>query len=443
MGLAFHPDYTANGYLFISYTGAGGASRLDRFQVDFADPYQADLSSQINLLELAQPFANHNGGCIEFGPDGYLYWGLGDGGDGSDPGCRAQNGQELLGKLLRLDVDTVDATGSYGIPADNPFVGDSNVRDEIAHLGLRNPWRFSFDRQTGNLVIADVGQQLREEIDYAEFTDLGLNFGWKIQEGSLCHSDGNCAATTPECGSGEFTSPLYEYDHDTGCSITGGAIYRGSAIAAWDGRYLYGDYCSANIWTLDPSQANPVPTDHTADLDPPGPLDVTFLTSFGVDWRGEPYVCEQWSGEVFAIVPEGAAGGAPALDAWYERLSISSGGFQGLILDAGPAQAGGLYLVLGSASGTTPGLAVDGLNLPLNFDPYLNATLSNLNQGPYVRTLGFLDAKGRADAQIRIPRGAVSPNAAGTILHHAFAVLDPATGALAFTSQAVPLELIP
>ncbi len=443
LGMAFHPDFTANGYFFVSYSGAGGASRLDRFRVSSTDPDQADPSTQIPLLDIPQPFENHNGGCIEFGPDGFLYLGLGDGGDSGDPNCNAQNGQTLLGKLLRLDVDAIDATGSYAIPPDNPFVGDASVLDEIVHIGLRNPWRFCFDEKTGWLILADVGQTEREEINALDFTQRGSNFGWKIMEGSQCFFATNCAPSTPLCGSTAFSNPTFEYDHLTGCSITGGYVYRGSAIPALEGQYFYADYCSSNIWSLDPFASLPAPSDLTADLAPGGGLDIQSITSFGRDFRGELYLCEQWSGEVFSVVAPGAAAPVPALDARFERISIASGGFQGLTLDAGPARAGELYVILGSASGTVPGLLLDGLVLPLNFDAYLLSTLKNFNKGAYKRTLGFLDSDGRADALIRIPAHAVAGSAAGLVLNHAFAIVDPIFGTLEFASGAVPLELIP
>ena len=444
LGLAFHPDYTANGYLFVSYVGAEGRSQVDRFQVSATDPYLVDHSTRINLLDVFQPFENHNGGCVAFGPDGYLYLGLGDGGGAGDPDCRAQDGQQLLGKLLRLDVDAIDGTGTYGIPADNPFVGDGVVLDEVFHLGLRNPWRFSFDRKTGDLYIGDVGQEMAEEIDAVPAYVGGLNFGWKIEEGSLCYGSGNCAPTTPSCGSPSFTDPVWTYDHTADCSVTGGFVYRGSAIPEFLGRYVFGDYCSANVWSLDWAGA-PVAqvTDHTADLAPGGGLDIVFITTFGEDWRGELYVCELWQGELFRIVPAGPAGTAPALDARFERLSIAGGGVQGLTLDAGPAFAGGVYVVLGSASGTAPGLPVDGLVVPLNLDAYLLATLNSLNKGPYVRTFGVLDADGRADALIRLAPGLAGAGLAGTTLDHAFCVIDPVFGTLQFSSNAAPLELIP
>ncbi|OGO29685.1 MAG: hypothetical protein A2W33_00490 [Chloroflexi bacterium RBG_16_52_11] len=230
IGLAFHPDYERNGFFYVNYTGDGGDTVIARFQAT-SDPNAADANSEKRLLGVAQPFPNHNGGVVVFGPDGYLYIGLGDGGAAGDPFGNGQKLDTLLGKVLRIDVDNGDP---YAIPPDNPF------GNEIWHYGLRNPWRISFDRATGDLYIADVGQGAWEEIDYVPAGQGGLNFGWNLFEGNHPYAGGS------EEG---VTKAVAEYDHGLGCSVTGGSVYHG-AIPEWQGIYLYGDYCSGLVWGL-------------------------------------------------------------------------------------------------------------------------------------------------------------------------------------------------
>lgn len=229
LGLAFHPEYESNGYFYVNYTGAGGHTRISRFQAvgDLADP-----NSEQVLMVIDQPYPNHNGGAVVFGPDGYLYLGIGDGGLAGDPHKNGQDISSLLGKVLRIDVNS----GSpYSIPADNPF------GNEVWAYGLRNPWRMSFDRATGDLWIGDVGQNQYEEIDYLPAgSPGGANFGWSVMEGFHGY-DG-----APQPG---LLLPAVEYSHDFGCSVTGGYVYRGS-LPEWNGVYIYGDYCSGIIWGL-------------------------------------------------------------------------------------------------------------------------------------------------------------------------------------------------
>jgi glucose/arabinose dehydrogenase len=234
LGLAFHPHYVENGLFFVNYTDKNGNTVIARYQVT-ADPNVADPNSEVVLLHVDQPFANHNGGVLAFGPDGYLYAGLGDGGSGGDPFGNAQNLNTFLGKILRLDVDSADP---YAIPPDNPF------GTEIWAYGLRNPWRFSFDRLTGDLYIGDVGQNSWEEIDYVPAgTPGGLNFGWNYFEGTHPYQ-----GSPP--GNTSFTMPVAEYGHDGGkCAVTGGYAYRGS-MPEWTGVYFYGDYCAGTVWGL-------------------------------------------------------------------------------------------------------------------------------------------------------------------------------------------------
>ena len=233
LGLAFPSDYSQTGRFYLSFTDLGGDSRVDRFQVDPGNPNQADPGSQFNLLTVEQPYANHNGGHITFGPDGMLYFGLGDGGSGGDPGDRAQDDQNLLGKMLRLDVS---GPGAYAIPADNPFVSASPL-DEIWAKGLRNPWCFSFDRQTGDLYIADVGQNVHEEIDIQSFDSPGgENYGWNLMEGP------DCFDPPTDCNDGSLVLPVYSYVHGGTpyrCSISGGFVYRGDRIPSLQGLYFF------------------------------------------------------------------------------------------------------------------------------------------------------------------------------------------------------------
>ncbi len=446
LGFAFHPNYTENGYVYVSYTGASGRSKLARLTRDAGNPYVVDPSTFIEFFDQNQPFSNHNGGCIQFGPDGYLYYGLGDGGSSNDPQCRAQNPNNILGKMLRLDVDVVDVTNGYGIPADNPYVGDPLTRDEIYFFGLRNPWRFSFDRDTGDLYIGDVGQDAREEIDVAPFGVPALNFGWKVLEGNKCNSTGNCDAGIPACGSPVYTGPIYQYNHTGGiCSVTGGYPYRGSAMPALDGTYFFSDVCTSQFWTLEWDGSNGFTNfqDRTADLNSSLGQNAGSINSFGETDRGELLVVSpSGGGRILQVVPQGvAAAPAPALDTRFEQVSLSSGGTHSLYLDGTAANAGKPYVMLGSASGTTPGLIVDGIALPLNADNYSILLLNQLNSGPFKRTAGLLDAEGRADALIDIAPGTNGGGLIGATVNHAFVVFD--AGVVSFASNATELTLLP
>ena len=296
LGLAFHPQFADNGYFYVDYTNVSGNTVIARYNLT-ADADVADPMSEVILKTINQDFSNHNGGMLAFGPvDHYLYIGMGDGGSGGDPNERAQDDGQLLGKLLRLDVD---APPDY-IPADNPFVGPGNPLDEIWAKGMRNPWRFSFDRLTHDLFIADVGQSNWEEIDFQPASSTGgENYGWNTYEGNHCY-DSPCDPTG-------LVFPFYEYSHGGDpfrCSITGGYVYRGGLIPDLQGTYFFADYCSSQIWSFrynagDTSEFR----DRTAELDPGGGLSIGSISSFGEDAPGEIYICDHDGGEVFKIVP--------------------------------------------------------------------------------------------------------------------------------------------
>jgi glucose/arabinose dehydrogenase len=278
LGLAFHPNYAENGHFYVNYTDRNGNTVIARFSVS-DNPDQADPASEVQLLGVEQPFGNHNGGMLAFGPDGYLYLGLGDGGSAGDPFGNAQSLSTLLGKILRIDVDDGDP---YAIPPDNPFASGGG-RPEIWAYGLRNPWRFSFDLLTNDLYIGDVGQNQWEEIDFLPAgSPGGANFGWNYREGAHPYEG------SPPAGL-NLIDPVAEYDHSQGCSVTGGYVYRGQDLPDWSGVYLYGDYCSGLVWGLlhlpDGSWQN-------ARLFESG----ARITSFGQDQAGEIYLVDYQGG---------------------------------------------------------------------------------------------------------------------------------------------------
>jgi glucose/arabinose dehydrogenase len=290
LGLAFDPEYATNGRFLVHYTDLAGNTALSRFQVS-ADPDRADPASEQVILTAAQPAPNHNGGQVAFGPDGFLYLGLGDGGPGGDPEGRGQDLSDLLGSILRIDVRAGDP---YTVPVDNPFVGNPNARPEVWSYGLRNPWRFSFDRANGDLYIGDVGETEVEEIDVSTAADgagRGVNYGWSILEGSQCFR-------SPGCDRTGLTLPVLEYSHREGCSVAGGYVYRGTAIPAVQGHYFYSDLCQR--WVRSFRYAGGVVTEETSwpTLSTGG-----TIVSFGEDAAGELYILEA-GGRVSRIVPE-------------------------------------------------------------------------------------------------------------------------------------------
>ncbi len=286
LGLAFHPDYADNGVFYINYTRAGdGATVVSRYNVS-TDPNVANAASGFPILTVLQPFSNHNGGTIGFGPEGYLYIGMGDGGSGGDPGDRAQDINENLGKMLRIDVDP---TGTYTIPPDNPFAGTVTGSDEIWALGLRNPWKWSFDRLTTDLWIADVGQGTVEEINHVSSTEAGVNYGWRCYEGSLSFNTDGCGATE------NYTFPVAEYTHDEtdGCSVTGGYVYRGALYPNFYGKYFFADFCVNRIGMY----TEGVGITYSANFPAVG-----NVTSFGEDINGELYFTSINDGRIFKLI---------------------------------------------------------------------------------------------------------------------------------------------
>lgn len=288
LGLAFHPDYKNNGYFYVNYTAtAPRRTVIARYRVNASNPNLADPNSEFILLTFNQPFENHNGGQIAFGPDSYLYIATGDGGSGGDPQGNGQNLQTLLGKILCIDVNITSAGRNYGIPSTNPFAGNTvGNREEIYAYGLRNPWRMSFDPVTKWLWAGDVGQGRREEIDIIE---NGKNYGWNRMEGTLCYPSG-----TP-CDLPGLTKPIAEYDRTLGASVTGGYVYRSNKVPELAGAYIYADYVSGRIWSLRYDGVNPASNVLLLDTN-------LFIASFGVDKNLELYICA-FDGRIYRFRP--------------------------------------------------------------------------------------------------------------------------------------------
>ncbi|TDX95680.1 putative secreted protein (Por secretion system target) [Chryseobacterium daecheongense] len=282
LGLAFHPQYATNGYFFVYYNNTAGNIIVARYSVSATDPNVADPNSEKILLNIPKPFTNHNGGSIHFAPDGNLWIITGDGGSGGDPNNNAQNKNSLLGKMLRIDVNS---TGAYNIPAGNPFIGVDGA-DEIWAYGLRNAWKFSFDLTSGNALIADVGQNAIEEINRMPLTQAGLNYGWRCYEGNDAYNTAGCASATT------MTFPIAVYDHSGGkCSITGGYVYRGTLYPALQGKYFFADYCSTQIGMLNADNSITWTTAFTGNN----------FSTFGEDYQKELYVAAVNSGKIFKV----------------------------------------------------------------------------------------------------------------------------------------------
>ncbi|MDX1530796.1 MAG: PQQ-dependent sugar dehydrogenase [Rhodothermales bacterium] len=315
LGLAFHPDYAENGYFYVNYTTGGPLrTRVSRFSRSAADPTQADPASEVVLLEFGQPFSNHNGGDVAFGPDGYLYVSTGDGGGGGDPLEAGQKTDTHLGKILRLDVDgggsapdpgceaIPEATvtvAAYTVPADNPFVdGPGGACDAVYAYGLRNPWRMSFDRQTGQLWVGDVGQNQWEEVD---LVTIGGNYGWNVEEAASCYDP------PTNCNDEGLIDPVWFYSHSVGNSITGGFVYRGSAVPELAGRYVYADYGQGKVWALTVSGASEPENELLFDT-------AYAISSFGEDAAGELYFTDLSGGKLYrfdSLSTDAEPGGDP------------------------------------------------------------------------------------------------------------------------------------
>lgn len=297
LGLAFHPDFADNGRFFVNYTSAGAGDTVFTVIEEYHAESEkaADPNSGRVILSFQQPAANHNGGMLAFGPDGYLYIAAGDGGPGNDPDGRGQSLNTFLGKLLRLDVDN-DDDAPYAIPADNPFAGFEDALGEIWDYGLRNPWRFSFDRMTGDLYIGDVGERAREEINFEPAgSPGGVNYGWSVREGTICRPGRS------DCTLEGATDPIYEYDKLITASVTGGYVYRGTAIPALQGAYLFADFTSGEVWSMRYDGTAISEFSLRRDLRPPGVLPT--ISSFGEDADGELYLVDYGSGTIYKIVP--------------------------------------------------------------------------------------------------------------------------------------------
>lgn len=287
LGITFHPNYKTNGYFYVNYVGAGDSTHISRFSVSSANPDRAQPSSELKLMTIFQPYTNHKGGDLRFGPDGYLYIGLGDGGSGGDPQNRAQNLMELLGKMLRIDVNQGNP---YSIPPTNPFYASLSMRNEIWAYGLRNPWRFSFDRLTGDLWIADVGQNAFEEINFqAASSTGGENYGWRCYEGNATYNTSGCNSPS------NYTFPVYAYPHGTECSVTGGYVNRYSESSPYYGHYFFADYCGDKIWTLRKVAGNWV-------VETFGQFPNNNFSTFGEDASGRLYIADLTGGKIYRIV---------------------------------------------------------------------------------------------------------------------------------------------
>lgn len=353
LGLAFHPDYSNNGHFYVYYINLSGNTQISRFTVS-GDPDVADSSSELQMLSFTQPFTNHNGGHLAFGPDGMLYIASGDGGSGGDPQNNSQTLSTLLGKILRLDVDV---PAPY-IPADNPFTDNPSVLDEIWAYGVRNPWKFSFDSETGDLWIADVGQNAWEEINRTPGTEAGLNFGWRCYEGNNPFNTNGCPPQS------ELTFPLAVYANASSrCSITGGYVYRGDEFPAIQGLYFFADLCSNEIGTVT----------QDGDLTFHGTFGASSITSFGVDNNQNLYVVAFGGGSIYKVIDN-------------TPMSVDSNELNNLVLYPNPAKN---TVSLRSENFEIESVAILDLNGSLinNYNTSNNKNLvldvSSLNSGVY------------------------------------------------------------
>ncbi len=372
LGLAFHPKFKTNRKFYVNYTRrTDGATVIAEFQVSTSNRNVADTTERI-LLTIPQPYANHNGGMIEFGPDGFLYIGMGDGGSGNDPENRAQNIESLLGKFLRIDVDRTEGALQYGIPPSNPFAGATPGRDEIFALGVRNPWRWSFDRLSGQLYAGDVGQNVRE---WVHIIQNGRNYGWATWEGTRCNTSKPPGA--PECTALPLIQPLLEYDHSAGrCSITGGYVYRGARATFPQGSYIYADYCTGEIWQFLNGQISLV-------------QDTTFnISSFGEDEGGEIYVTDLNGGRTLRLTNTTSPRNIATVD------SASYNTAAGIAPEA-------IASTFGTGLANGENFAVPGLPLPTN----LNGTTVTVRDSKGVERLAPLFYAGVQQVNFQLPVG--------------------------------------
>lgn len=468
LGLAFHPNYAANGFFYVVYSDNAGDTVVARYSRSLTDPDRADATSAFQILKVPQPGQTHNGGGIQFGPDGYLWLAFGDGG-AFDPICNGMNPTNLLGKVVRIDVD---GGSPYAIPPSNPYAGGGTYLPEVWAVGLRNPWRFHVDTN-GELYIGDVGEGDREEINWAPGGAAALNYGWTVMEGDLCIGLLQCPpATTAPCFDPSYTMPVHVYDHGTGCAVTGGVVYRGCAIPDLVGTYFFADYCSGRIWSFRMvGGAVTGFTERTVELAPGGALGIGTVSSFGTDGAGNVLIIDHAGGEVFrvkAAAPgtdcdadgqldsceiagnpnldldgDGALDLCEGLGGDVGSISAATGGQQNLLIRAGAARANQLHFVLGSASGTTPPFVLDGVTLPLFiFDFWFNYTVSFANGPLLPGTVALLDGAGNGDAAIVFPP--LPPSSVGLNLHHAAIAVDIfGLGNVTWSSHALPLSIGP
>ena len=421
--MAFDPDYATNGYFYVYYTLSGVGSRIARYTVS-ANPNVADPASAFTIIEQPQFASNHNGGDLHFGPDGYLYFAWGDGGGSGDSGCNAQKGDTLYGKMIRIDTTTddfpADPTRNYGIPASNPFVGDATKLDEIYHLGLRNPWRWSFDPHTGDMYIGDVGQNSKEEVDFAAAGDAGLNFGWKIMEADNCFSTSGCPGGLPPCNDPSLTDPIHWHSlAGTASAVIGGVVYRGCVIPEEYGTYFFGENGDSgtynNIWSFqyDPTSGL---TDFTLrEVEFESDFSLAGIRTFGHDFQGEVLIAD--SNEVFRVVADTRSFTPDACD-----ISVSGGGSQQWTLDAGAAHGGEFYFIGGSLSGIA-GIPSGSVTIPLTLDSYTLFSLAHPNTPPLNNTFAMLTGGGTGAADFTIGGGLLPASLVGTRAFHAYATL--------------------
>lgn len=378
LSLVFHPNYLQNGFFYLIYVDVAGNWVLERYQRDPLDPDLADPNSGVILLTISHPLTWHHGGWMEFGQDGYLYIATGDGGGVGDPFNYGQDPLNLNGKLLRIDVD---GGFPYAIPPGNPFVGDPNVLDEIWALGVRNPWRGDMDDLTGDLWFGDVGQDTWEELDFLPAGLAGANFGWRIMEGFHCYNPPS------GCNTAGLRQPIHEYRHQTTaqgyrCSITGGRVYRGRAMATMHGRFFFGDYCTGEVWSTRTDGVTTVDfADHTLELEATMGHDAQVI-GFGQDADGELYVCSRRDGSVHRLVPAGLRLRVPDLAAGATATLAVGGG--------APAAPAGVFLST-RGLGATP---MPPANLVLDLDR------------PRLAGQGVTDAGGAANFTAAVPPAA-------------------------------------